>query len=130
MEKYTNLAGRMLLAQLFLMAGIGKIAGYAGTQGYMEAMGVPGSVLPLVIGLEIGGALALMLGWQTRLIAAALAVFSLASAAIFHADFSDQMQATQFMKNLAIAGGLLIVAAQNPVSSLGLDRRRLAAASA
>lgn len=130
MEKYTNLAGRILLAQLFLMAGIGKITAYAGTQGYMEAMGVPGALLPLVIGLEVGGALALILGWQTRLVAFALAGFSLVSAAIFHADFSDQMQTILFMKNLAIAGGLLIVAAQNPAFSLGLDRRRLAQASA
>jgi putative oxidoreductase len=130
MEKYSNLAGRILLAQLFLVAGIGKVAAYAGTQSYMEAMGVPGALLPLVIALEVGGALALILGWQTRLIALALAGFSLVSAAIFHADFGDQMQTILFMKNLAIAGGLLIVAAQDPASSLGLDRRRLAAASA
>ena len=130
MDKYTNLAGRILLAQLFLMAGLNKITAYAGTQGYMEAMGVPGALLPLVIALEVGGALALILGWQTRLTAFALAGFSVAAAVIFHANLADQMQMILFMKNFAIAGGLLIVAAQNPAHSLSLDSRRLAAARA
>ena len=96
----------------------------------MDTMGVPGALLPLVIGLEIGGALALILGWQTRLVAFALAGFSLASATIFHAGFSNDMQTILLMEHLAIAGGLLLVAAQDPVSSLGLKRRRLATASA
>jgi len=129
MEKYTNLAGRILLAQLFLMAGLGKITGYAGTQGYMEAMGVPGALLPLVIALEVGGALALILGWQTRLTALALAGFSVVAAVIFHANLADQMQMILFMKNFAIAGGLLVIASQNPAHSLSLDGRRLAAAT-
>jgi len=129
MEKYTNLAGRILLAQLFLMAGLSKITGYAGTQGYMEAMGVPGALLPLVIDLEVGGALALILGWQTRLTALALAGFSVVAAVIFHANLGDQMQMILFMKNFAIAGGLLVVASQNPARSLSLDGRRLAAAT-
>ena len=129
MDKYINLAGRILLAQLFLMAGLSKITGYAGTQGYMEAMGVPGVLLPLVIALEVGGALALILGWQTRLTALALAGFSLVSAVIFHANLGDQMQMILFMKNFAIAGGLLVVAAQNPAYSLSLDGRRLAPAT-
>jgi len=129
MEKYTNLAGRILLAQLFLMAGLSKITGYAGTQGYMEAMGVPAALLPLVIALEVGGALALILGWQTRLTALALAGFSVVAAVIFHANLGDQMQMILFMKNFAIAGGLLVVASQNPAHSLSLDGRRLAAAT-
>jgi len=129
MEKYTNLAGRILLAQLFLMAGLSKITGYAGTQGYMDAMGVPGALLPLVIALEVGGAVALILGWQTRLTALALAGFSVVAAVIFHANLGDQMQMILFMKNFAIAGGLLVVASQNPVHSLSLDGRRLAAAT-
>jgi putative oxidoreductase len=129
MEKYTNLAGRILLAQLFLMAGLSKITGYAGTQGYMDAMGVPGALLPLVIALEVGGAVALILGWQTRLTALALAGFSVVAAVIFHANLGDQMQMILFMKNFAIAGGLLVVAAQNPAHSLSLDGRRLATAT-
>jgi putative oxidoreductase len=130
MEKYLNLAGRILLAQLFLVAGIGKIGAYAGTQAYMASVGVPGPLLPLVILLEVGGALTLALGWQTRLTALALAAFSLASAALFHTNFGDQVQMIMFMKNLAIAGGLLAVAAQNPLHGLSLDGRRSAAGRA
>jgi putative oxidoreductase len=122
MEKYVNLAGRVLLAHIFLLAGINKITGYSGTQGYMEAMGVPGMLLPLVILLEIGGALALIAGWQTRLAAYALALFSIVSALIFHSNLGDQMQMILFMKNWAMAGGLLVLAA-NGAGAFSLDNR-------
>jgi putative oxidoreductase len=122
MEKYTNLAGRILLAQIFLLAGLNKITGYSGTQGYMEAMGVPGMLLPLVILLEIGGAVALIVGWQTRWAAYALALFSIVSALIFHNNLSDQIQMILFMKNLAMAGGLLVLAA-NGAGAFSLDQR-------
>lgn len=125
MEKAMNFSGRILLAVLFLMAGIGKLgAGYAATQGYMQSMGVPPTLLPLVIALEIGGAAALILGWYTRWAALALAGFSLASAAIFHNNFGDQIQMIMFLKNGAIAGGLLAVAAQDVRGTLSLDSRR------
>jgi putative oxidoreductase len=130
MQKFSNLAGRVLIAQIFLMAGINKIGGYAGTQGYMEAMGVPGSLLPLVIGLEIGGALALIAGWQTRLVALALAGFSILSAIIFHADFVDQTTMIMFMKNFAIAGGLLVLAARDMKDTISVDNRLLMRANA
>ncbi len=130
MERRAKAAGRILLAQLFLVAGIGKLTVYADTQGYLAAVGVPGALLPLVIGLEIGAALALILGWQTRLTAMALAGVSLASATIFHADFRNHVQTIPFMRNLAIAAGLLRVATQDSASNLSLDRRRLTAASA
>lgn len=101
------IAARVLMAWIFIGAGLSKTgAGYAGTQGYMASVGLPGALLPLVILLEIGGGLALVLGFQTRLAALALAVFSIASAFIFHSA-ADQMQQIMFMKNLAIAGGLL-----------------------
>jgi putative oxidoreductase len=122
MEKYVNLAGRVLLAHIFLLAGINKITGYSGTQGYMEAMGVPGMLLPLVILLEIGGALALIAGWQTRLAAYALALFSIVSALIFHSNLGDQMQMILFMKNWAMAGGLLVLAA-NGAGAFSLNNR-------
>ncbi len=106
-----NLTGRILIAVLFLMAGIGKLgAGYAGTQGYMESMGVPGMLLPLVIALEIGGAMLIITGLWTRAAALALAAFTILSALLFHADFADQMQQIMFLKNVAIAGGLLLLA--------------------
>ncbi|MDH3948572.1 MAG: DoxX family protein [Gammaproteobacteria bacterium] len=122
MDKYVNLAGRVLLALIFLLAGINKITGYSGTQGYMEAMGVPGMLLPLVILLEIGGAVALIVGWQTRLAAYALALFSIVSALIFHSNLGEQMQMILFMKNWAMAGGLLVLAA-NGAGAFSLEQR-------
>jgi len=93
------------------MAGISKISGYAGTQGYMEAMGVPGSLLPAVIALEILGAIAIIIGFKTRMAAFLLAGFSLVSAFLFHYSPADQMQMILFMKNVAIAGGFLFLVA-------------------
>jgi putative oxidoreductase len=110
MERTFNLAGRILLAHIFLISGWGKITGYAGTQAYMEAMGVAGALLPLVIVVELAGAAALIVGFQTRLAALALAGFTVLAAVIFHYDFADPMQAISFMKNMAIAGGLLVLA--------------------
>lgn len=101
------LGGRILMSAIFIVAGYGKIGAYAATQGYMESMGVPGGLLPLVIALELGGGLALLLGWQARISALLLAGFSIVSALIFHFNFADQMQSILFLKNLAMAGGLL-----------------------
>lgn len=109
--KAGDLAGRILIATLFLIAGIGKLgSGYAGTQGYMEAMGVPGVLLPIVIALEIGGAMLVIAGLWTRATALALGAFTILSAVLFHANFADQMQQIMFLKNLAIAGGFLVLA--------------------
>lgn len=114
MEKAQSLAaplGRVLISLIFIVSGIGKIANYGGTQGYMEAMGVPGMLLPAVIALELIGGIAIILGWKARVAAFLLAGFSLVSAVLFHADFSDQMQTIMFMKNLALAGGFLFIVA-------------------
>ena len=105
------LLGRIGLSLIFIISGWGKIAGYAATQQYMEAMGVPGALLPLVIALELGGGLAILTGAFTRWIALALAAFSLASAALFHANLDDAAQAINFWKNVAMAGGFLMLAA-------------------
>ena len=111
MNNQLALLGRLGLSLIFIISGWGKIAGYAATQGYMEAMGVPGALLPLVIALELGGGLAILAGAFTRWIALAIAAFSLLSAAIFHADFGDAAQAISFWKNVAMAGGFLMLAA-------------------
>ncbi len=74
MQQKLSLIGRLLIAQIFLLAGISKIGGYAATATYMEAMGVPTALLPMVIILEIGAALALILGWQVRWMALALSL--------------------------------------------------------
>ena len=113
-QNLADFAGRVLISAIFLASGLGKIAGYAGAQGYMEAMGVPGALLPLVILLEIGGALAIIAGWQTRVAATLLAGFTVLSAVTFHADFADQIQTIMFLKNLAIAGGFLFLVANGP----------------
>jgi putative oxidoreductase len=115
--------GRTLLALIFIVSGFGKITAYAGTQGYMESMGVPGVLLPLVIVLELAGGLAIILGWQTRIVAFLLAGFTLLSALIFHSNLGDQMQMIQFLKNLAIAGAFLMLVAAGP-GPLALDNRR------
>jgi len=123
MQTISPLIARLLLAQIFLLAGINKISSYQGTAAYMDAMGVPGALLPLVIALEIGGALAIIIGWQTRWAALALTGFTLAAAFIFHHDFGDQMQMIMFMKNLAISGGLILLSAHG-AGAYSLDNRR------
>lgn len=101
--------GRILLSLIFVQAGINKIVNYAGTQGYMESAGVPGALLPLVIAVELAGGLAVILGWQARLAAFLLAGFSLLSGLLFHGNFADPMQMILFMKNVALAGGFLMI---------------------
>ncbi|MDE2579301.1 MAG: DoxX family protein [Hyphomicrobiales bacterium] len=101
------LAARILMCVLFVVAGYGKITGYAHTQAYMQSAGVPGPLLPLVIATELGGGLAILLGFQTRIVAVLLAGFTVLSALFFHTNFADQNQMINFMKNLAIAGGFL-----------------------
>ncbi|MBY0613649.1 MAG: DoxX family protein [Beijerinckiaceae bacterium] len=109
------LIGRVLLAAIFILSGYTKLMGYldgsaaGGVAKYMEAAGVPGSLLPLVIAAELGGGLLILIGFQTRLIALCLAVFTLAAGVLFHYKPADQMQMTHFMKNLAIAGGFLML---------------------
>ena len=105
------LLGRLLLASLFLLEGWGKMKGYAGAAGYMEKFGVPGILLPLVIFCEIAGGLAIAIGWQTRWAALALAGFSIAAALIFHNNLADRNQLLHFEKDLAIAGGFLVLSA-------------------
>jgi len=124
--KYANPAGRVLISAMFVMAGLTKIGGYAGTQAYMESQGVPGMLLPLVILLETGGGLAVIVGWQTRIFAFLLAGFCLLAALVFHLDFGDQMQSILFIKNLGLAGGFLFLVA-NGAGALSLDGRRAAA---
>lgn len=117
--------GRFLIALIFIVSGFGKISEFAGTQAYMESVGVPGMLLPLVIVLELLGGLAIVVGWQTRLVAFLLAGFSLLSALLFHFDLGDQGQFIQFMKNLGLAGGFLILVAHG-AGAWSLDNRRAA----
>jgi putative oxidoreductase len=103
------LIGRVFLALIFILSGFSKIGGYAGTAGYMESAGVPGILLPLVILTELGGGLLILIGFQTRLVALALAGFTLVAALLFHNKLGDQAQFINFMKNVSIAGGFLML---------------------
>ena len=125
MNTYQNVAdlgGRILISTMFLTSGLDKISGYAGTQGFMESAGVPGMLLPIVIALEVLGALAIIVGFRTRIVAAALAAFTVAAAALFHSG-ADQMQHLLYMKNLAIAGGFLFLVARG-AGDWSVDARR------
>jgi putative oxidoreductase len=121
-QKVAELAGRFLLSSLFLVSGLGKLGAYAATAGYMASLGVPGALLPVVIATEVLGAIAIIVGWKTRIVAFLLAGFSLLTALVFHSNFADQNQATHFLKNVAIAGGFMLLVV-NGAGPLSLDRR-------
>ena len=115
--------GRLLISFMFLMSGLNKAGNYSYTSGWMESMAVSSSILPLVILLEIIGAFAIIVGWHTKITAFLLAGFSIISALIFHSDFSNQVEMIMFMKNIAIAGGFLILVA-NGAGNYSLDNRK------
>ena len=110
----TDQLARTLMAAIFILAGLSKVGAYGDNLAYMASVGVPGLLLPGVIALEVIGGIALVIGFQTRLAALLLAVFSIASAMLFHFDLADQMQFIMFFKNLAMAGGLLLLANIRP----------------
>ena len=114
MELYFSLLGRILIALPFIMSGINKIINYGAFENYMSSAGIFSNMLPIVIILEILAPLFILVGWRSRISAMLLAIFSICAAIIFHSDFSNQMQMGMFMKNLMIAGGLLILASMGP----------------
>ena len=118
----TEFAGRFLVALLFLLSGLGMVGTYRSTVAFMASGGVPGALLPFVIVIEVLGALAILLGWKTRVVAFLLAGVSFLTAIIFYHHLADQSQMRDFLKNLAIAGGLLLLVANGP-GPLSLDRR-------
>ena len=105
-----TLAGRALLAGLFILAGIAKILGPRPFLDHMAQHHLPGLLLPGVIALEIGAGLAVLIGWKLPWTAGALAAFCLATAFVFHLDLGDKAERTLFFKDLAIAGGLMLLA--------------------
>jgi putative oxidoreductase len=122
LQKGVEVAGRILLAALFLLSGLGKIGSYTATAAYMSSVGVPAALLPLVIATEVGGALSIIVGWKTRVTAFLLAGFTLLTAFTFHNNFADQIQMVMFLKNVSIAGGFLLLVA-NGAGPLSIDRR-------
>ncbi|MBV8500675.1 MAG: DoxX family protein [Paucibacter sp.] len=123
LKSATELTGRILLSLLFLASGLGKIGAYAGTAAYMAAAGLPSALLPLVILTEVGGAIAIMTGWKTRITAFLLAGFTLVSALVFHNNFADQIQMIMFLKNVSITGAFLMLMV-NGAGRYSLDARQ------
>lgn len=121
--KHADLPARAGLSAIFILSGIGKISAFAATQGYMEAFGLPGILLAPTIVFEIGAGAALLLGLGTRYVAVLLAGFTLVTALVFHRDFADQVQQIMFLKNVAMAGGLLLMA-KTGAPDLSLDGSR------
>ena len=121
---YLAFAGRLLIGVPFAMSGLSKLAAYGATTAMIGAVGLP--VPPLAyavaVAVELGGGLLLIAGFQTRIVAIALALFSLATALSFHSNFADQNQMIHFLKNVMMAGGLLQVVAFG-AGSFSLDSR-------
>ncbi len=122
LQAFSALLGRLFLAMIFIQSGLSKMSDYAATQSYMDAMGVSSALLPLVIALEVVGGIAIVIGFKARLVALAMAGFSLLSALLFHTNFSDHTQTTMLMKNIAIAGGFLMIVAHG-AGAYALDNR-------
>ena len=109
-----EILGRLLLSAIFLINGIGKIFNYEGTIQYMEDFDVPGYLIIPAITVEILFPILLIIGYYTKFSALVLSLFTLALAVIFHTDFSNQIQLMFFLKNIAIAGGFLIIFVYGP----------------
>ena len=122
MANIADLIGRILISALFLLNGIFKISNYDGTIGWMESFGMPEILLIPAIILEVLGPILIIVGYQTRIAAVLLSLFCVATAIIFHNDFTDQMQFTSFLKNIALAGGFLILFI-NGAKSISLDNK-------
>jgi putative oxidoreductase len=116
MKNPVPLIARILLCAIFIQSGVGKIVDPSGTQQYMAAYGMPLTSLFLIgaIVCEIFGSLSILLGFKARLGASLLVIFMIPTTLIFHTKLSDQVQMIMFMKNLAIIGGLLMVAYFGP----------------
>ena len=123
---YAAAIGRLMIAILFLLSGLGKIAAPAMTQAYIASTGLPLPIAGYLIAVvaEVGGGLLLAIGYRTTFVAVGMAVFTLATAVFFHNNFADQNQLIHFLKNVAIAGGLLQVAAFG-AGSISIDGLRI-----
>ncbi|AEH89555.1 DoxX family protein [Mesorhizobium opportunistum] len=121
----TILLGRILLAVIFLLSGFGKLAAISGTAGYFGALGLPlPTVTAVIVGLiELLGGLAILVGFQTRIAAWVLAIFTVATGLVAHTGWADQMQMIQFLKNLAITGGFLLLASSG-AGAYSIDAKR------
>ena len=122
MTNILDFCARILISALFFTNGVFKIMNYDGTVNWMEGYGVPGILIIPAIILEILGPILIILGYQTKITAAFLSVFCLVTAFIFHNDFSNQMQLTSFLKNIALSGGFLLLVI-NGSKKFSLDKK-------
>ena len=122
MTNILDLVARFFISLIFLLSGINKIGNYEGTVGWMESLGMPGIFLIPAIILEIVAPILIMVGYKVKISAALLSAFCVATAIIFHSDFSDQMQFISFMKNIGLAGGFLFIVV-NGAKDFSLDKK-------
>ena len=123
MSNVLDLIGRILISALFLISAYNKIFNLDGSMGWMESFGVPGFLIFPAIAIEIILPVLVIVGYQARIAAGILAIFCLATAFIFHSDFSDQMQFILFLKNIGLAGGFLFIVA-NGTKDWAVDREK------
>ena len=125
--RYLPFVGRLMIGLPFAMSGLNKLGAYGATTGMISAVGLPFAPLAFAaaVAIELGGGLLLIAGYRARYVAAALALFSLATAMSFHANFADQNQMIHFLKNVMMAGGLLQIAAFG-AGALSIDNRHKA----
>jgi len=122
LNKYIPLVSRILLGLIFVLAGFGKLMDPAGNAAYVMSGGLPGFMVWPAMALELLGGIALIVGYQTRWVALALAGFSVLAAVLYHNNFADQTMMIMFLKNLAIAGGLLQVYLHG-AGALAIDKK-------
>jgi len=122
-EEICIMSARGILGLFFIYFGLDKFVGYSDTAIYMSSFGVTDLLLPMVILLEVGGGIALLVGWRLKMVAGLLAGFTILAALVFHSDFSEQVQTILFMKNMAIAAGLLLFVAVG-AGQLSLDAQK------
>ncbi|ESW62206.1 MAG: membrane protein [Rhodobacter sp. CACIA14H1] len=121
LNSYGPLVGRVFIGLLFLLAGLGKLGGVEGFTQYLTSGGLPAFLAWPAILFEVAVGLLLIIGYKTRIVALATAAFCVVAAVLYHFNFADQMQAAMFLKNLAIAGGLLMFAIHG-AGKLALDK--------
>lgn len=124
-QSTVSLVARVLLSQIFIISGLSKVANPTGTIGYIQSVGAPLPELAYAIALfvELVLGIALLVGFKARWAAAGIAIFTIAAGFLFHNNMADQMQQIMFLKNLTIAGGLLMVVAFG-AGAFSLDHRR------
>ena len=122
MANVLDLLGRILISTLFLLNGVFKISNYDGTISWIESFGMPGILIIPAIILEVIGPILIIVGYKAKIAAGFLSLFCILTAIIFHNDFSDQMQLTSFLKNIALAGGFLFIVV-NGSKDLSIEKK-------